>query len=87
MYVFYMHVYMCVHVCVCTYACIYIYVCMHIYVYMYIEEYVYICVYKRTSTYVHVGTGLFRHMLIHVSMKQNYITTDTAVNRHGVCTK
>ena len=87
MYVFYMHVYACVHVCVFTYVYIYIYVCMYIYVYMYIEEYVYTYVYKRTTTYACVGTGLYRHTLIHVSMKQNYITTDTAVSRHGVCTK
>jgi len=54
---------------------------------MYIEEYVYTYVYKRTTTYACVGTGLYRHTLIHVSMKQNYITTDTSVSRHGVCTK
>ena len=82
-----MHVYVCVYVCVCTYVCIYIYVCMYIYVYMYIEEYVYTYVYKRTTTYACVGTGLYRHTLIHVSTKQNYITTDTSVSRHGVYTK
>jgi len=42
---------------------------MYIYVYMYIEEYVYTYVYKRTTTYACVGTGLYRHTLIHVSMK------------------
>jgi len=51
----------CLRLGLSTYVCIYICVCMYIYVYTYIEDYVYIYVYKHTSTYAHVGTGLYRH--------------------------
>ena len=38
-----------------------------------------ICIYIYIYTYIDICTHLYRHTFVHVSMKQNYIETDTTV--------
>jgi len=45
-----------------------------------IKERIYIMIH----TYIDIRTHMYGHILIHASMEQSHIETDTAVKRHGV---